>query len=86
MEAAMAAMQLNALLRKAVSTAKGVRIRMDAQQFEMTVVSGILWFKVCVLRPTQRAAARAADTCRCCERHTYASVHRHCKPLRDRVV
>ena len=45
MEPVMAAMQLNALVRKAVGTAKGVRIRMDRQQFEMAVLSSILWFK-----------------------------------------
>ncbi len=54
----MAAMQLNALVRKAVSTAKGVRIRMDRQQFEMTVLSSILWFKVRMLQPIQQAAER----------------------------
>ena len=53
----MVAMQLNALVRKAVSTAKGVRIRMDSQQFEMTVLSSILWFKVCM--PASRQAKLA---------------------------
>ena len=54
MEPVMAAMQLNALVRKAVSTAKGVRIRMDREQFEMTVLSSILWFKARMLRPLSK--------------------------------
>ena len=62
----MAAMQLNALVRKAVSTAKGVRIRMDRQQFEMTVLSSILWFKVRTLCQTQHSAGRTANPVRCC--------------------
>ena len=41
----MEAMRLNSLVRKAVGTAKGIRIRMDAAQFEMSVLSSILWFK-----------------------------------------
>ena len=55
MEPVMAAMQLNALVRKAVGTAKGVRIRMDRQHFEMSVLSSILWFKA---RATTRTSLR----------------------------
>ena len=53
----MAAMQLNPLVRKAVATTKGVRIRTDRQQFEMSVLSSILWFKV---RSCRTEAPRAA--------------------------
>ena len=56
MEPVMAAMRLNALVRKAVGTTKGVRIRMDGDDFEMAVLSSILWFKVRATSP--HAAAR----------------------------
>lgn len=41
----MSCMKLNVFLRKAVGTAKGVRIRMNLQDFEFSVLS-ILGFKV----------------------------------------
>ena len=50
MEPVMAAMKLNPLVRKAVATTKGLRIRTDRKEFEMSVLSSILWFKVCWLR------------------------------------
>lgn len=45
MDPIMATMRLNPFVRKAVGTARGVRIRMNMQEFEMSVLS-ILGFKV----------------------------------------
>ena len=41
----MGSMQLNVFMRKAVGTARGVRIRMNHHEFEFSVLS-ILGFKV----------------------------------------
>lgn len=45
MEPIMGVMRLNPFIRRAVGTAWGVRIRMNRQEFEMSVLS-ILGFKV----------------------------------------
>ncbi|GAB4814193.1 hypothetical protein N2152v2_001239 [Parachlorella kessleri] len=46
MEAACNLMQMGSLLRTAIRLIKGLRIRQLDGEFEMAVLSGILWFKV----------------------------------------
>lgn len=42
----MAAMRLNRMVRTAVRLIKGLRVRQSAEDFEIAILSGILWFKV----------------------------------------
>jgi hypothetical protein len=46
MEPAMAIMHLNPLMRTAIRRMKGMRIVQTTDEFEMQILSGILWFKV----------------------------------------
>ena len=45
MDPACSLMRMNPLLRRAVGLIKGLQIRQGGGQFELAVLSGILWFK-----------------------------------------
>lgn len=48
MEPTLNLMKTNRLIRSAVGLVKGTQLKQSDNSFEITVLSGILWFKVCL--------------------------------------
>ena len=47
MEETLTVMKVNRLIRGAVGLVKGTELRQTQDSFQIAVLSGILWFKVC---------------------------------------
>lgn len=58
MESAFELLRLNGLLRRAIRLIKGVYIRQSSGEFELSVLSGILWFKVTERYPMDGSQCR----------------------------